>query len=486
MDIAIIGSGVGGLSSAIRLVKKGHSVSVFERNDTYGGKIGNLKLKDFSFDTGPSLLTMPHLIDELFIMHGEDPRNYFNYKKKNIHCEYFWDDGKSFSAYSDKNKYIDEANSKLKVEKKLLNKYFLKSKKKYDLINKLFLYKPINKLSTFFNIGSFKAIFNLRLFQLFSSLNTVNKKATSNNYMTQVLNRYATYNGSSPYLTSGIMSIIQHLENHYGTFVCNKGMRQIPESLYNLCKKIGVKFYFNKSVEKIYVENKIAKGVIIDNKLIEFDNIISNVDINLTYKKLLNNLNYSCNEENMSSSAVIFFWGINREFKDLDLHNILFSNNYKEEFKNIFENNDLYYDPTIYINITSKDIKGVSPKGSENWFVMINSPKDTGQDWDKMKKKLRKNIIKKIDKILKTNIESHIVEEKVFTPMDISVNTNSYLGSLYGESSNTIFSPIKRHQNYSKKIGNLYFCGGTVHPGGGIPLCIMSSKIVTDLIEKNS
>ena len=188
----------------------------------------------------------------------------------------------------------------------------------------------------------------------------------------------------------------------------------------------------------------------------------------------------------MSSSAIIFFWGINREFKNLDLHNILFSNNYKEEFKNIFEKNDLYYDPTIYINITSKDIKGVSPKGSENWFVMINSPKDTGQDWDKMKKNLRKNIIKKIDRILKTNIENHIVEEKVFTPMDISINTNSYLGSLYGESSNTIFSPIKRHQNFSKKIRNLYFCGGTVHPGGGIPLCIMSSKIVTDLIEKNN
>ena len=120
------------------------------------------------------------------------------------------------------------------------------------------------------------------------------------------------------------MSIIQHLENHYGTFVCNKGMRQIPKSLYNLCQKI-VKFYFNKSVEEI-VKNKIAKGVIIDDKLIEFDNIISNVDINLTYKKLLNNSKYSCNKENMSSSAIIFL-GINREFKDLDLHNILFSNN---------------------------------------------------------------------------------------------------------------------------------------------------------------
>ena len=116
---------------------------------------------------------------------------------------------------------------------------------------------------------------------------------------------------------------------------------------------------------------------------------------------------------------------------------------------------------------------------------MINSPKDNGQDWDKLKNNLRKNIIRKINKNFNVNIENHIVEEKVFTPKEISINTNSYLGSLYGESSNSIFSPLKRHQNFSRKIKNLYFCGGTVHPGGGIPLCIMSSKIVSDLIEKS-
>jgi phytoene dehydrogenase-like protein len=188
----------------------------------------------------------------------------------------------------------------------------------------------------------------------------------------------------------------------------------------------------------------------------------------------------------MSSSALIFFWGINREFKDLDLHNILFSNDYKEEFKNIFEKNEITNDPTIYINITSKDIKNVSPKGCENWFVMINSPKDIGQDWDKIKNTLRKNIIEKINKNFSVNIQDHIVEERVFTPKDISINTNSYLGSLYGESSNGILSPLRRHQNFSRSIKNLYFCGGTVHPGGGIPLCIMSSKIVSDLIEKSN
>ena len=174
MNIAIIGSGVGGLSSAIRLVKKGYSVSIFERNSTYGGKLGSLKLGRFSFDTGPSLLTMPHLIDELFTLHDENPRDYFNYIKKDIHCKYFWDDGTTFTAFSDKNKYVEEAHSKFLVEKKPLLKYFLKSKKKYDLINKLFLYRPINKLSTFINLDTLKALINIKLFQLFSSLNIVN------------------------------------------------------------------------------------------------------------------------------------------------------------------------------------------------------------------------------------------------------------------------------------------------------------------------
>jgi phytoene desaturase len=486
MRIAVIGSGIGGLSSAIHLAKKGHSVSVFERNDTYGGKLGIIKLNKYSFDTGPSLLTMPHLIDELFQMHGENPRDYFNYRKKDIHCKYFWDDKTNFTAFSDKSKYINEAVSKFYIEKDSLLKYFSRSKKKYDLINELFLFRPINKISTYLNFDTVKALLNLKLFQLFSSLDQVNNNDIGNRYMIQVFNRYATYNGSSPYLTPGIMTIIQHLENHYGTHVCDEGMRQIPTSMYELCRKIGVKFHFNKSVESIIVKNKEATGIKLKNKILKFDKVISNVDVNITYKKLLNDKTFLSNKKNMSSSALIFFWGINREFKDLDLHNILFSNDYKEEFKNIFEKNEITNDPTIYINITSKDIKNVSPKGCENWFVMINSPKDIGQDWDKIKNTLRKNIIEKINKNFSVNIQDHIVEERVFTPKDISINTNSYLGSLYGESSNGILSPLRRHQNFSRSIKNLYFCGGTVHPGGGIPLCIMSSKIVSDLIEKSN
>ena len=138
----------------------------------------------------------------------------------------------------------------------------------------------------------------------------------------------------------------------------------------------------------------------------------------------------------------------------------------------------------MYINITSKDVVSDAPKESENWFVMINSPNDTGQDWNEIIKTVRKNTINKINRTLNIDIESFIEFEKVFSPKTIEKNTQSYLGSLYGSSSNNKMSAFLRHPNFSKHIQNLYFCGGSVHPGGGIPLCLLSAKIVSELIKK--
>jgi phytoene dehydrogenase-like protein len=209
------------------------------------------------------------------------------------------------------------------------------------------------------------------------------------------------------------------------------------------------------------------------------------MDVVPTYNKLLKGQkkpNIVLNQER-SSSAVIFYWGLKKEFPSLDLHNIFFSNNYKKEFDSIFNKKEIFNDPTIYINITSKDIPSDAPKNCENWFVMINSPNNESQDWEKIVQIVRKNVIKKINKILKTDIECLIEKERVYTPKDIESTSQSYLGSLYGASSNSKMSAFLRHPNFSNNILNLYFCGGSVHPGGGIPLCLLSAKIVSNLIE---
>ena len=186
-----------------------------------------------------------------------------------------------------------------------------------------------------------------------------------------------------------------------------------------------------------------------------------------------------------SSSAIIFYWGIRHLFPELDLHNIFFTQDYKQEFECLFEKKSVYNDPTIYINITSKEESSDAPKDSENWFVMVNAPGDFGQDWDKIIQETRKNIISKLSRILNTDIESLIEVEDILTPPLIERKTSSYRGSLYGTASNSKFAAFLRHPNFSNRIENLFYCGGSVHPGGGIPLCLLSAKITADLITKD-
>ena len=483
--VAIIGSGIAGIATSIRLKAKGFDVTVYEKNSFPGGKLSSFKLGEFRFDAGPSLFTMPQYVDELFEISGENPKEHFKYKKKKIACKYFWEDESIFNAYSDKEKFYDECENKFNVERKQIKKYLNKAKKKFDLTRKIFLEKSLHKINSFLNYETVKALFNLNIYQINKNLDEVNQKEIEEKHLVQLFNRYATYNGSSPYKTPGMMTLIQHLESHYGTYIPLKGMNDISNSLYRLAERKGVKFEFESEVEKIEIQNNQATGIIVNNKLKRFDKIVSNSDVYSTYKYLLKEkLNHNSLKQERSSSAIIFYWGIKKIYKQLDLHNIFFSDNYEKEFKYIFDENKIIDDPTIYVNITSKDVPADSPESCENWFVMVNSPFNTGQDWEKIKNNLRLNIISKLERILKENISNNIVEERIYTPVDLESNTNSHQGSLYGISSNNKFSAFLRHPNFLKKIPNLYFCGGSVHPGGGIPLCLLSAKIVSNLIEK--
>lgn len=479
----IIGSGIGGLSTAVRLKARGFDVDVFEKNSFPGGKLSNIDIGKYRFNTGPSLFTMPHFVDELYELFNENPRDHFNYIKKDIMCKYFWDNGKKFVGYYDINKLTDECKLKFGVERSIVLKYLEKSKKKYDLVENIFIKNSLHKLKNLISIDTLKALVKINTFQLFKTLNKVNEEELKNKYLVQVFNRFATYNGSSPYKTPGMMSAIQNAEKHYGSFIPVKGMGDITKSLYKLAKRHGVKFYFNREVDKIIIKNKKACGVKINNKELFSEIVVTNSDVYNTYRNLLNEKRkIKALEQERSSSAFIFNWGIKKVFKELDLHNIFFSNNYKEEFDYIFNKKQLYSDPTVYINITCKDLPKDSPKGCENWYVMVNSPYDNNQNWEKIKDELKSSIVKKINKILSINIEEYIEEERIVTPQDIESSTNSYKGSLYGTSSNNIYSAFLRHPNFSPKITNLYFCGGSVHPGGGIPLCIMSGKIISEIV----
>jgi len=484
----IIGSGIAGIAAALRLQKKGYLVAVFEANNAVGGKIGTLSKAGFRWDTGPSLFTMPHLIDELFELYELNPRGYFNYEKKDRICNYFWEDGTTFSAHAQPKIFIEEAAQTFNVKKDQLSKYLKKNRQKYELTAPIFLEKSLHKWSTYFSFNTLKSLSQSYQLQINQSLHQVNNQHFEDDRLVQLFNRYATYNGSSPYQTPGIMSMIPHLEMHYGTYFPKGGMFAIVKGLYELALKVGIQFKLNEAVLKINHQNKKVTHIETIKGVYEAEIIVSNMDIYPTYNNLLKDVKqpHRSLQQERSSSALIFYWGIDQIFESLDLHNIFFSNDYQEEFNCIFNEKTLSNDPTIYINISCKDKKDDAPSGCENWFVMINAPGNYGQDWDVLKKQAKENIIKKLNRLLNTNVERLIVTEEILDPLKIEAKTSSYRGALYGAASNSKFAAFLRHPNFSNRIKNLYFCGGSAHPGGGIPLCLLSAKIVSNLVANEN
>jgi phytoene desaturase len=270
------------------------------------------------------------------------------------------------------------------------------------------------------------------------------------------------------------------LEHGIGSFFPKKGMHSITTSLVQLAEELGVVFHYNSKVTEIVENNSLLSGIKVNDQFIDSDIVICNSDVKPAYKFLLKNTKAkkATLEQEPSSSAMIFYWGIKKQFQQLDLHNIFFSADYKTEFEHIFQNHSVSEDPTIYIHVSSKYIKEDAPENAENWFVMVNVPSNSGQNWEELRVSIRASILKKLSKLLATDIESLIEEEDYLDPIRIEERTSSHSGALYGASSNNRMAAFFRHPNFSKVKG-LYFVGGSVHPGGGIPLCLLSAKIAT-------
>lgn len=486
--ICIIGGGLGGLSAAIRLANKGFEIDLYEQNELLGGKATEINYNGYRFDTGPSLLTMLDVIVDLFNECNENITDYLEFEKLDVICKYFYPDNTVINAYSDVKSFKEEVENKTKDKSDSLNKYLQYCKTIYGHAGKLFLTKDISDPRTFFNFNSLKTFLNLNKIDPFRTMNDANKSFFKDDKLVQLFNRYATYTGSNPYLAPATLNVIPHVEYNMGSYLPKGGIYSIVKAFRILAEKKGVNVFTQHLVEEIVTQNNKAIGIQVNDKIENYDKIISNVDVNTTFKKLIKEHNnkeaIKYSQRTPSFSGLVFYWGINQPFPQLETHNIFFSNDYEKEFDDLFVNKTIHNDPTVYIYISSKLNKDDAPKGKENWFVMVNAPHIENQNWITEIENARTNIINKINSFLNTNIKQFIEFEKVMSPVDIQNKTGSYRGSIYGISSNDKFAAFMRQSNKSKTVKNLYFCGGSAHPGGGIPLVILSGKIVSDIITK--
>lgn len=481
----VIGAGVAGLAISIRLVAMGFRVQVFENNPFPGGKLSEIQLDTYRFDAGPSLFTMPHLVEELFWLSGKSGSE-FPYRKLNEVCRYFFPDGTHFVAPADQNELIKTIATHLHEKPESILQYLEKGKMKFETIGKLFLEKCLRKPSTYLNKRAFRAYSNLPSLGLIQSLNKYHESQFKNPKTIQLFNRYATYNGSDPYQTPAVMGMIPHLEFGIGAYFPEKGMYQIADSLFQLAKEKGVEFHFSSPVEKMKWKEKGLAGLHSKGTIFSGDLVVSAIDVSQTYSRLLGmeTLGKQYVTLPKSTSAIIWYWGMGRKTDPTGLHNIFFSRDYKAEFEALFQKKEMPEDPTIYLNISSKERPEDAPENGENWFVMVNAPANEGQDWDYLIGETRKKVLKKLSENLGFEVEIEIKVETVLEPRSLESRTGAIGGALYGSNSNGRFAAFLRHANFSKKIPNLFFCGGTVHPGGGIPLALQSAAIAADYISE--
>ena len=483
--INIIGAGIAGLAASIRLASRGHHVTVFERSERPGGKLNSIQWEGFRWDTGPSLFTLPDLVEELYVLAGEEMKTSIRYEKLDIITRYFYEDGNVLNAFGDPELFVKEVEDVFGEPAERVINFLERSKRIYELTSDVFIINHFLRPGTFVSQKFINALLQIWKLDSMVTMHDANVKRFESPQVTQLFDRYATYNGSDPYRAPGTLNVISHLEHNLGAYFPEKGMVALASGLKELADKLGVVFHFNQPVEKVVMNRRATQGVVVEGGIYPSDIVISDMDVFYLYRDLLEDIPFPVKQfkKERSTSALIFYWAINRSFPQLDLHNILFSANYQEEFRVLSHKKEIFEDPTVYLFISSKKVIKDAPEGKENWYVMINVPENLGQDWDALIKVTRDNIIRKINRVLGVDIESLIMKEFVADPRSIEADTYSHRGALYGNSSNSRIAAFSRHPNFIRKYKGLYFVGGSVHPGGGIPLCLASAKIVDSYIK---
>lgn len=478
----VIGAGIAGLAVAIRLRNQGYEVDVFDKNSKPGGKIALVQKDGFRWDAGPSFFTDIAETESLFKSSGRELTQYLKIVPLDEACRYFYENGLMFHGY-DKPALLAKEFNKLFGEPAENVREYLKSAALTYKNSSLFLNQPFS-FRSLVKPSTLKHLKYISVDKLTKHLYTYNSEQFQTSEAADFFDRFSTYNGSNPLKMPAIFSCIPHLEHNLGAYYIDNGMHQLVNAVYKLAVEIGIQFHFDTAVSKITHRKKLVTGVISEKAWHEAEVVVSSADINWVYRKLIHphpSVLKHLNRER-STSAIVFLWGINGKFKKLGLHNIFFSNDMKKQNSQIWQDKTIPTDPTVYINVTSKMNKNHAPNGKENWFVMINAPSCNNQkQW---LPEARKLILEKISKTLGANIEPLIISETVIGPDDFAKKYHANNGSLYGAASNSIRGAFLRHPNQSPEFSNLYFCGVTVHPGGGIPLALRSSRIVSDLIRK--
>jgi phytoene desaturase len=498
--IVIIGAGIGGLSAAIRLAAVGRRVIVLEQNAQVGGKMGEITADGFRWDTGPSVITMRPVFEELFAAAGRKLEDYLTLLPVEPLTRYFYPDGVVFDATRDLARMAQQiaAFDERDVEGYLA--YLAYAARIHRVTGPKFIYNDPPTLGELARtpLRDIPAVDPMR------TMDQAIRGFVRSPHLRQFLGRFATYVGASPYLAPATLNVIAHVELTGGIWYPRGGIYAIARAFERLARELGVEIRLNCPVTRIEVrEGKVCGVSLVGGERIEASSVIANVDVATVYERLIGDSAERAKHAGRSASprtesscsGFVLLLGVETESVGCVQHNIFFSTDYQREFNDIFTKHVPPDDPTIYVAITSKVDADHAPPGCENWFVLVNVPaldgassRDDGFDWTKEAAGYRDKVLAKLARF-GLDVRDKIRVERMLTPLDLERLTGAQGGALYGTSSNNRFNALRRPHNRAKDVKGLYFAGGTTHPGGGVPLVILSGKVAARMViedEKRS
>jgi phytoene desaturase len=475
MKILVVGAGLGGLAAAIRLARAGHTVEVWEKNGEPGGKLKELAQDGFSWGTGPSLLTMPHVLRELYADAGERMEDHLDLVRLESACRYFWTDGT----------VIDEDAAFW--QRPEVAKFLEYARGIYELSGEAYLSRPPGEFWKAFTPRNWPKLRHLGKVATTRTLAAEVERRMSDPHLRQIFLRFATYNGSSPYLTPATFNIIPYVEAEFGAWYVRGGMVKIAVELAALAQRNGVTFRYHTTATAWNGTEAMAQ----DGMRSEADFLVCNGDVLSAQTGFLSTLftpeaREKTQKPPLSTSGFILFLGVRGRDARLGHHNIFFSDDYPKEFDEIHRQKISPSEPTIYISVSSRTDPGHVPDEHDNYFILINAPaRDPRQSWTYAETRAYRNlVIKRLERFGFYGLQERIVSESAFTSSDFAARDLAHHGSLYGWASHSIGSSLFRPPLRAPGTRNVFFAGGTTHPGGGIPLVLLSGKMVAEMIQR--
>jgi phytoene desaturase len=489
MKIVVIGSGFGGLYAAILLQAQGHRVTIVERRDKAGGRAYVYEQDGFTFDGGPTIITAPWLIHELFARCGKNSEDYLRLVPLDPFYNIRFEDGSVFHYNGDRERLVRQIRAFNPADVEGYEKFRRAAEKifktGFELID-----KPFTRVSDMMRV-----IPDLVRLQSYKSVASFVNGYIKDERLRQVFSFHPLLVGGNPFQSTSIYALIHRLEQEYGVWFVSGGTGALVSALVKLFEELGGTLLLDTEVEEISIDDRSgrARGVKIkDGEMLPADTVVSNADVAFTYQRLVparfrrKYTDRKLRRMRYSMSLFVIYFGTDRRYEDIAHHEILMGPRYRGLVTDIFKRKHLAEDFSLYLHRPTATDPSLAPEGCDSWYVLSPVPHLGGRtDWTKQAGPYRDSIIKYLEDRYLPGLSKHIVTERRIDPLHFRDTLNSYLGSAFSVEPILTQSAWFRPHNLSEDVPNLYFVGAGTHPGAGLPGVMSSGKIVAQMIGES-